>query len=81
MVLSFWFALHDGEPNFLGWLPGNIGFVLAFFAYQCLVTGAIAEAPTHHDQPGITLLSQEEVDRIRAHIADERGVGSAQANT
>lgn len=81
MVLSFWFALRDGEPNFLGWLPGNIGFVLAFFAYQCLVTSAITEAPVLRDQPAITFLSRQEVDRIRAHIADERGVGSAQANT
>ncbi len=80
MVLSFWFALHDREPNFLEWLPGNIGFVLAFFAYQCLVAGAIAEAPMHRDQPAITLLSREEVDRIRAHIADERGVVATPAS-
>jgi len=81
VVLSFWFARHDGEPNPLGWLPGNIGFTLFFFAYQCLVTGGISEAPVLRDQLAITLLSQEEVDRIRAHMVDQRGVGIAQAST
>jgi len=74
VVMAFWFAWHDGEPNLLGWLPGNIGFVLAFFASQCLVAGGITEAPMHWDRPAITLLSQEEVDRIRAYMVEERAV-------
>ena len=81
VVLAFWLARHDGEPNLLGWLPGNLGFVLFFFAYQCLVTGGISEAPVLRDWPAITLLSQEEVDRVQAHIVEEQPVGTVSARS
>ena len=56
-MLSLWIATDGQAGSPLGWMHFNLGFVLVFFACECLKYGALADVVMVGDGPSVSRLS------------------------